>query len=527
MKKRIWFCLIALSLLLGGCGQAADVPEEQAFTAIGGEGVDQVEENTMTLSMRVPETLDPLWNREASVDRILKLVFLPLVDLDESGKPAPSVAESWETAADGRTVTVQLKSGLRWQNGTSLTAEDVVYSFRRLQSAPEDAVYKNALQYISGCTQAGTSAVTFTFYEGFSGNLNALCFPIVPSGMEITAETAIGNGPYRIESYTQASELLLAASDTYSGDRAQIARIRVKITAGEDTDINAFERGVTDVLIADATEAGRYADEDGMQMVQYTSNEYDFIGFSFDGIFQDKTLRHAVAYALPKESLLESVYLNYGVMTNTPLSPRSWLYEENVAPYNYDPEMAATILKNAGWADMNGDRCLDKTTDGRTESLRVTLLVNEENTARRQIAARLQEELTAIGFSVTIDRQPFAAYQEKLQTGQFDMVVGGWKCSEVTDLTPFFGTGGSLNYIGYSDESVDALLTAAHDAVGDGATLLAYSSLQKKLAEELPYISIAYRNEAVFTSKYVGGQIAPTAFHVYRGIEYWTYEKGE
>ena len=70
-------------------------------------------------------------------------------------------------------------------------------------------------------------------------------------------------------------------------------------------------------------------------------------------------------------------------------------------------------------------------------------------------------------------------------------------------------------------------LTAARTAVGEGQTLLAYSSLQKKLAEELPYISIAYRNQAVFASKNIGGEVHPVESNVFRGIEAWTYQKGE
>ena len=190
--------------------------------------------------------------------------------------------------------------------------------------------------------------------------------------------------------------------------------------------------------------------------------------------------------------------------------------------------MASTFLKNSGWGDLDGNGKLEKkSADGQTKQLKATILVNSENTARRQIAAKLKEELTAIGFDITIDQQNFAAYQQKFMDGQYDMIVGGWNCSEVTDLTPFFGTAGSLNYIGYTNEEVDQLLAAARTAIGEGPTLLAYSSLQKKLAEELPYISIAYRNEAVFTSKHVSGTIEPTEFNVFRGIEKWTYQKGE
>ena len=160
----------------------------------------------------------------------------------------------------------------------------------------------------------------------------------------------------------------------------------------------------------------------------------------------------------------------------------------------------------------------------KAENVKLFFLCNPHNPVGR---VWTKEELTAIGFEVTLDKVDFETYQQSLESGQFDLVVGGWKCSEVTDLTPFFGTGGSLNYIGYSDADMDTLLTAARTAVGEGQTLLAYSSLQKKLAEELPYISIAYRNQAVFASKNIGGEVHPVESNVFRGIEAWTYQKGE
>ena len=535
MKKRKWLLLLALCIGLCGCGQ--EKPKQDDFTAVGGETVDTVDENILTLSMRIPETLNPLLNREETVDRILKLIYLPLLEFDETGKACPAVAESWEVGADGKTITMQLQHNIQWQNGSRLTAEDVVYSFRTIQNAPDGSVYKKVSDYVADCTKTGEYTVVFTFHENFSGNLSALRFPVISAAYHggendpkaAVNQTPMGNGIYQMYSYKQASELILQANEGYGGEMPSISRIRVKITAGEDTDINSFERGMTDVLVTAATEAGRYVDEGISGMYQYTSNQYDFIGFNFNKeLFQDKALRQAVAYALPKENLMDSVYLNYGVMTNTPINPKNWLYEENVALYDYNPSMASTFLKNSGWGDMDGNGKLEKkSADGQTKQLKATILVNTENTARRQIASKLKEELTAIGFDITIDQQNFAVYQQKFMEGQYDMIVGGWNCSEVTDLTPFFGTAGSLNYIGYTNEEVDQLLAAAREAIGEGPTLLAYSSLQKKLAEELPYISIAYRNEAVFASKHVSGTIEPTAFHVFHGIEKWTYQKGE
>jgi len=535
MKKRKWILLLALCVSLCGCGQSGT--QQGDYTAVGGENMDVMDENMLTLSMRIPETLNPLLNREETVDRILKLIYQPLLEFDETGKAYPAIAETWEMGTDGKTVKMQLKEDILWQNGGKLTADDVVYSFRTIQNAPEGSVYKKVLNFVSDCTKTGEYSVLFTFHENFSSNLNALRFPVISSGYHggnhdpkaAVNQVPVGNGVYGMYSYKQASEMILEAYEGYHGEMPLINYIRVKITAGGETDINSFEQGMTDVLVTEATEAGRYADEGISGMYQYTSNQYDFIGFNFrKELFQDKALRQAVAYALPKEKLMDSVYLNYAVMTNTPIHPKSWLYEENVALYGYNPSMASTFLKNSGWIDEDGNRKLEKKTEeGQTKQLKATILVNQENTARRQIASKLKEELTAIGFDITIDQQSFAVYQQKFMDGQYDMIIGGWDCSEVTDLTPFFSTAGSLNYIGYTNEEVDQLLAAARTATGEGQTLLAYSSLQKKLAEELPYISIAYRNEAVFTSRNVGGTISPTDFNVFRAIETWTYEKGE
>ena len=535
MINRKWLLLLSLCIGLCGCGNGESKQDD--FTAVGGENVDVFDENMLTLSMRIPETLNPLLNREETVDRILKLIYMPLLTFDETGKAYPGVAESWEVGEDGKSISMKIRNDIMWQNGGKLTAEDVVYSFRTIQNAPEGSVYKNVMHYVADCTKTGEYSVTFTFHENFSGNLSALRFPVISTAYHggendpkaAVNQTPVGNGIYALYSYKQASELILKANESYNGELPLISYVRVKITASEDTDINSFEQGMTDVLVTAATEAGRYADEGVSGMYQYTSDQYDFIGFNFNKeLFRDKALRQAVAYALPKENIMDSVYLNYAVLTNTPVNPKNWLYEENVALYNYNPSMAATFLKNSGWIDEDGNGKLEKKSEnGQKKHLKATILVNTENAARRQIANKLKEELTAIGFDITIDQQSFAVYQQKFMEGQYDMIIGGWDCSEVTDLTQFFGTAGSLNYIGYTDEEMDRLLAAARTAVGEGQTLLAYSSLQKKLAEELPYISIAYRNEAVFASKNVGGNIEPTEFNVFRGIETWTYEKGE
>ena len=84
MKKRILLLVFAFCLCFCGCGKSESQPED--FSAVGGEAVDKLDENMLTLSMRIPETLNPLLNREETVDRILKLIYLPLLTFDDMAK---------------------------------------------------------------------------------------------------------------------------------------------------------------------------------------------------------------------------------------------------------------------------------------------------------------------------------------------------------------------------------------------------------------------------------------------------------
>ena len=531
MKKKILCFILLTAFILTGCGGGEG--QKNSFNVSGNLTQAQGEDRVMTLSMRVPETLNPLRNREETVDTILKLIYQPLIAFDETGKPAPSVAKSWSFSKDGLTLSLQLRDDITWQNGGRVTADDVAFSIETIRGAAEDSVYKKVLDYVSGYTKTGAYSIDIRFHAPFSKNIAALSFPVISASYyqgqtdpKTGANMApMGSGPYAMQSYSVASEMVLSANPSYINGKAEIETISVRTTGGAETDVYAFDQGMTDILVTDAIETGRYTDEGVNGVYQFTSNQYDFVGFNFHRtLFQDKTMRQAVAYALPKKTICENVYLQYAKVAYTPVSPGSWLYEENVAPYEFDTTMSATLLKNAGWTDKNGDGRLEKEGEGEQEQLAVSILANQDNSARRQTATKLRDELTLLGFDVTLNIEPFEQYQEKLMNGEFDLVVGGWQMSPVTNLYDFFGTGGSLNYIGYQDEQMDALLTAANQAVGEGETLLAYSSLQKRIAEELPYISIAYRSKAMFASSRVGGVVTPTEGNVFYSINRWTFE---
>ena len=105
MKKRIWALIMGAMLILTACGNTQG--ENDFSVTTGTDAQTQSMGDGLTLSMRVPETLNPLRNRDTSVDRILKLMFLPFIGQDDNGKPTAGVAENWTLSEDGLTLSVQ------------------------------------------------------------------------------------------------------------------------------------------------------------------------------------------------------------------------------------------------------------------------------------------------------------------------------------------------------------------------------------------------------------------------------------
>lgn len=539
--KQLSAALLCIALLFNGCSaqqeetETAAAPEtaEQPVTPIAQTG------GALRMAMRQPQSLNPLLNCDSSVDEILKLVYEPLIAVDGSGKPAESLAESWSFSEDGSAVQVRLKPGLVWHNGLPVTADDILFSYQTIRGAAENAVYKKCIENIASIEKLDNLTVRVRFQSVYIGNLYALCFPLISSSYfsgENMARTdknmvPMGTGSYQYESYTPAKTLTLARSGSGLKGTPYIDRIEVIFTPDESTDLYSFDQGIIDVVAADETEMGKYENTKDTNKYEYVTNYYDFIGLNFNRtILQDLKVRKAIAYAVPKESIIEGIYLNHAVSAQTPVSPVSWLYEEDTEMYDYNLNLAKILLEEAGWTDANGDGVREKTSNEYFDELRLRLLVNEENTERVQIASRLAGELNAIGFAVAVDKVPYEVYVEKLNSKDFDLFLGGWQLSVIPDYRFMFHSSridGGDNYISYINGEMDALLSGTINAIGEQSAKEAFGQLQKFIASNLPYISIAFRKSAVFTKVDIYGELEPMQSNFYNNIEQWFIYQSE
>ena len=368
------------------------------------------------------------------------------------------------------------------------------------------------------------------FHQNFSGNLYALLMPIISRQYYGNIKTSgkdmlpMGNGFFQFDSYLPAKEMRLKKCISSFGTTAHIDEIVVNISTDRDTDLYSFEQGLTDILFLGSFDIGKSDNENDTKYYSCTTNYYDFIGFNFSkSLFQDSNVRKAIASITPKESLLESVYLGHGVVAETPINPTYWFYEPEVSKYDFSISQAKEYLAASNWKDNNEDGILDRTTNELAETFRVSILYNTENEIRRQIAIRLGDELRGIGAEVSLDGQPYDVYTQKLQAGDFDLFVGGWQLSVIPNYSFMLHSAqvGLTNYTRYQNGDMDALLGVAYNAVKEEDIKLAYSNLQKKITEELPYISIAFRDYTLLSSDRVHGNVKPLENNIFDNINEW------
>lgn len=297
---------------------------EQKTQPVAEQQIPVQEGGTLYLTMRNAKTLNPLLNQDASVDNILKLIYMPLIRLDENHKPAPLIAQDWSFDEGGAVLTLSLRSDIYWQDGTNLTADDVIYSFDTLaRTADANAVYKGCMNYIRTYRKLSDYSIEIGFHQNFSGNLYALLMPIISRQYYGNIKTSgkdmlpMGNGFFQFDSYLPAKEMRLKKCISSFGTTAHIDEIVVNISTDRDTDLYSFEQGLTDILFLGSFDIGKSDNENDTKYYSCTTNYYDFIGFNFSkSLFQDSNVRKAIASITPKESLLESVYLGHGVVAD-------------------------------------------------------------------------------------------------------------------------------------------------------------------------------------------------------------------
>ena len=246
-----------------------------------------------------------------------------------------------------------------------------------------------------------------------------------------------------------------------------------------------------------------------------------------------RTLRKAIAYGIDRQAIIQNLYLGHGTQIDVPIHPDSWLISDKANTYGYNFELAKRDIDKLGWADIDEDGILE---DEEGNKISLNLLTNTYNLMRLRTAEFIKEDLEKLGIGVNIIpvkektdditvediEVQWEEINNHLLSGDFDMVLLGWQLSIIPDLSFAFHSSQidyNTNFIRYSNETMDQLLeTTFLDGNRQNKTVN-YDKLQSHIVEDLPYISLFFKNKALLIDSKIIGDLDPTFFNPYRGIE--------
>ncbi|NIR02333.1 MAG: hypothetical protein GTN78_19400 [Gemmatimonadales bacterium] len=420
---------------------------------------------------------------------IADLLFLKLADVGpelntvDPSTFVPELAESW-TFEDDRTITFTLHPEARWQDGTPVTADDVVFTYEVYRDSLVASNARPRILHIESVTARDSRTVVFRFpkpyAEQFFDAVNHL--RIIPRHLLGTVPRAdlvahpfgrnpVGNGPFRFVQWRAGESIELVADSTFFLGRPGLRRIIWRVAGDPSTAVTQLLAGEADALNyipPDAVE--RVAESEHLQVVDYPSTYYSYVAFNLRDpddhsrphpLFRDRSLRRALSMAVNREQLVQAVDGETGIVARGPVTPAFWIWDEEYELLPFDSAQARRQLTQVGWQDADGDGVLDR--GGRR--LAFDLLVPITSASRRRAAQVIQEQLKRLGVEVSINELDFGAFRERGEAHRFDMFFGsyGGDPSPATIAEVWTGDG-SGNYGSYVNQTVDRLVRDALDA---------------------------------------------------------------
>jgi len=359
--------------------------------------------------------------------RIQKQISFGLTKVDEKDIPLPAIASSWEITNDNKTYVFKLREDLVWHDKTKLTAKDINYNLN-------DVSVKIVDPY----------TIEFNLKETFAPFLDVVSKPIFKKGF-------IGLGNYKVRKITKNGSFLESISlESLSADQPNI---KYNFYPTEDSAKTALKLGEINHLSEIINNDG-FNNWSNIQILANTS--YDrFVGLFFNlnnPNFEDKLVRQGLSYALTK---------NYGEnRTYSPISPFSWAYNDEVKPYNYDPEKAKNTL---------------------TKKLTIKLLTVSSLLSE---AEKIKSEWEKIGLKVEI-----GSY-----TGQtnFDVLLAMQEIPRDPDQYTLWHSTQAGNITKFKNARIDKLLEDGRKTLDQGERKQIYFDFQRYLLEDLPVIFLHY-----------------------------------
>ncbi len=438
MKKVIAFLIVsALVLTLCGCDKSGTVPSESQVDKSTTEKAEYRE--SINLLYSKADTFNPYTAKTEINRQLCKLLYEPLVKTDNNFKAHNSIAKSVKIAKD--VCTVVLKD-VKFSDGTRLTADDVVYSYKLAKKSKTS--YKNKLYAVESVSAKDNSTVVFILEKRDPYFANVLDFPIIKSGSDKKTDSdsvefpPIGAGRYKLNKDNTA----LTINDNYFDEKSSIKKVNLINSPDMESITHYIEIGAIDVYFSDISN-GEIPRMSGTK-TNINLNNLVYIGVNHaNKKLGLENLRQAISSGIDRSEITKNAYFNNAISCTGFFNPL-WKETQSLQNIQITPNSQITVenLEEIGYNRLDSDGVRRNG----NSPLSFSLLVNKENSARVAAAKLIAQQLKKQGIKITVVKTSFKEYKRRLKKGEFDLYLGEVKITENMDFYELVVPGGSAAY---------------------------------------------------------------------------------
>ncbi|MBE2255897.1 MAG: hypothetical protein IAE65_06815 [Ignavibacteria bacterium] len=493
------------------------------------------------------EKLNPVVTNDATADEIISYyLFEKLLSQDRiTYELVPEIAKDLPVLSeDHLTYTFDIKENVKFSDGSPLTGEDIIFTFKAIKNPFTDAqalrnyfvdlervelvdgnkfkvkfVFKQP--YFRAIYAVGdikivpkhlldpeklNDRITFEMINESYANLDPAKYPDMKkfadflNSQEVSRSPkyVVGSGPYKLESWTTGQQIVLIRNDNWwnKDEKVYPKKIVFKTITDQNAAIVSAKNKEIDLMYVvqpvDFVENVKEPEKFGLKKALVLEPVYSYIGWNnASPFFSDPKVRMAMSYAIDRASIIEKIFYGMAVPIQSHVFYKSEYYDSTLPIIPFDLEKSKQLLNEAGWKDTDGDGILDKIIDGKKVDFKFTF-TNNNNPTRRKIALIIIDALKQIGISADIQDYEWSVFLDRVKRHNFDAAIMAWQLSTgPEDPYQIWHSSQSQdkgsNTISYSNPRSDELIELNRVTFDDSVRKIILKEWQEIIYKDQPY----------------------------------------
>lgn len=427
--------------------------------------------------------LDPHKQTAFSSLRLLELIYEPLVRLDAELNVVPAIATSWEFAPDAKTLSFTLDPKAKFSNGAQVTSADVKASFERLLNEETAAAARSNFLSIESIDTPDDVTVIFHLKTAdvpilvAMATINAAILPASEIAAGTVGTTALGSGPFKLDSWEPNAKEVLSANADWAGGKVGVDGITISVLPDETAILASLRAGQTDfALLNDPLVATLVPSEPNLVLNRVGQLSYNVLQLNPARPPMDNLkVRQAMSCAIDRQAIIDAALAGEGKVTGPLTMPAFAQDPSSLFCYKQDLDKAKALMAEAG-------------VDGFT--VKVIAATGEPPVAASE-AQVLQSQLAEIGVKLDIEMMELNVYVDTWLAGNFDMAVAqnGGRPDPYPMYNRYFTKEGNLVKVSnFTDDDLDSLMKQGQAETDPAKRVDIFHQFESRLAELSPWL---------------------------------------